>query len=623
MMLRRSTSAALLLWGATAAHAQSVDTTLLRFDGAMPSQRTIQLDTDCDATQSRHWRATVTPASALTEWLSVDPTGHGSATGIIDMGVSTDGRGLTPGVYEADIAITSSRDCSGNSLTPPLVVGTIHIELEIEFGVAPHEVVPTTHTFNMTEGQSATTASITFATLCDTGVGRSWQATAGDAWLAITPSSGNGLITSVDLTITADPLTAGLDPADSPFLTAVTVTSTDCDGFLPEDPSPAIVLVTLNLIAAADDTDGDAIADDVDNCPTVANEDQANIDMDDLGDACDPDLDGDGRPNADDNCPAVSNGPQTDGDDDGAGDACDECPFDPERTEAGPCGCEVEEIDSDGDGSPDCVDGCPDDPGKDAPGECGCGILDIDLDDDGFLTCDDECPSDPDKSEAGECGCGIPETDFDDDGAPNCLDDCPTDPNKTAQGQCGCGTSDQDSDFDGVANCNDLCGGTPSGDGPDEFGCGATQRDSDDDDIADAFDQCPQTPIGQPANDFGCAVFEIDTDMDGVNDAVDQCVSTPLGTAIDERGCEVMLIPTDSDGDGVTDVADLCPDTPPSAAVNAQGCLFADEPQGLPGDPNASACGGCGTAGPAGYVAMISSLSLIRLRRRRSARATR
>jgi Tol biopolymer transport system component/subtilisin-like proprotein convertase family protein len=45
------------------------------------------------------------------------------------------------------------------------------------------------------------------------------------------------------------------------------------------------------VLAAAADSDGDEIADPYDNCPQVSNPDQADIDGDGIGDACDPSLD--------------------------------------------------------------------------------------------------------------------------------------------------------------------------------------------------------------------------------------------------------------------------------------------------------------------------------------------
>ena len=51
------------------------------------------------------------------------------------------------------------------------------------------------------------------------------------------------------------------------------------------------------------DGDGDGIPDSIDNCPAVANADQANADGDSQGDACDSDDDNDGVPDARDACP--------------------------------------------------------------------------------------------------------------------------------------------------------------------------------------------------------------------------------------------------------------------------------------------------------------------------------
>jgi|GEM_PF-266377 len=79
------------------------------------------------------------------------------------------------------------------------------------------------------------------------------------------------------------------------------------------------------------DSDGDGVCDDYDNCPGIANADQADADMDMVGDVCDDchdtDHDGYGNPGyanncPDDNCPEVYNPDQLDTDGDGIGDAC-------------------------------------------------------------------------------------------------------------------------------------------------------------------------------------------------------------------------------------------------------------------------------------------------------------
>ena len=111
--------------------------------------------------------------------------------------------------------------------------------------------------------------------------------------------------------------------------------------------------------ATAGDSDGDAIPNGSDNCPTVFNPIrpvdngiQADFDGDGDGDMCDPcplhpgvtvcpaldanDIDGDGQVDTADNCPDVPNANQADGDLDDKGDACDPCPTFPN---AGSLGC--------------------------------------------------------------------------------------------------------------------------------------------------------------------------------------------------------------------------------------------------------------------------------------------
>ena len=54
--------------------------------------------------------------------------------------------------------------------------------------------------------------------------------------------------------------------------------------------------LVFDLPAITSDTDSDGVPDDQDNCPNVANTDQANNDGDVAGDVCDPDDDNDGMP---------------------------------------------------------------------------------------------------------------------------------------------------------------------------------------------------------------------------------------------------------------------------------------------------------------------------------------
>ncbi len=86
------------------------------------------------------------------------------------------------------------------------------------------------------------------------------------------------------------------------------------------------------IVPIGPDTDLDGFPDAVDNCPTVANTIQSDIDHDGIGDDCDTDIDADGFYNTVDNCPYVANPTQDpvaclgDADGDGILDAADACP---------------------------------------------------------------------------------------------------------------------------------------------------------------------------------------------------------------------------------------------------------------------------------------------------------
>ena len=196
------------------------------------------------------------------------------------------------------------------------------------------------------------------------------------------------------------------------------------------------------------DGDGDGIPDDLDNCLNLFNaktnwvdingdthvDAQADFDLDEIGDPCDPDDDNDGVVDAEDNCPFAFNqkvnGLQPDLDGDGIGNACDQDAdgdgyvffiyYDPAVNLNG-YDCDDSDPDPayingnclgsaapkkkdtiqdrDGDGITDDQDSCPDNPnigdkdGDGIDGACdGCDIAGADPDRDNICTANDNCP---------------------------------------------------------------------------------------------------------------------------------------------------------------------------------------------------------------------------------------
>jgi hypothetical protein len=333
------------------------------------------------------------------------------------------------------------------------------------------------------------------------------------------------------------------------------------------------------------DDDNDGVLDVNDNCPLVPNADQANLDGDALGDPCDGDIDGDGIPNGVDNCPMVANADQTDTDGDGAGDACDD--------------------DDDNDGVVDAIDNCPLIVNPDQADNDGDGLgdaCDDDDDNDGVLDVNDNCPMVANADQLDTDGDGIGDAcddDDDNDGILDINDNCPlvANPDQLDFDHDGLGDAcDDDDDNDGVLDVVDKCplltAFTVTGCGGglvEEGGGGApvppptpAPADDDGDGVANDADQCPNTPAGVAVDAAGCPLpapgpASTDDDGDGVLNDADQCPDTPAGAQVDANGCPVeppapQPVPADDDGDGVANDADQCAGTPAGVVVDATGC---------------------------------------------------
>lgn len=351
------------------------------------------------------------------------------------------------------------------------------------------------------------------------------------------------------------------------------------------------------------DTDDDSVCDAVDVCPTVA-DDQADLDADGQGDACDGDVDGDGVAaeieeacghsdrdpddipmDVDDDglcdildlCPEEPDADQSDLDGDGEGDACDididadgapneleaQCGSDPLDPASSPA-------DTDGDEWCDAVDRCPDLPDPDQ----------TDLDDDGrgdVCDDDDDDDSSPDDIEL-VCGSdprdpqSLP-SDSDRDGVCDVADVCPevADPGQADLDQDGVGDAcDPDRDGDDIDNAVErACGSDP--DDPDQ-----RPDDRDADGICDPLDNCPAEVNPDQgdvdADGFGDAC-DLDSDDDGSPDDLEQrCGSDPV---------DADSQPADSDDDAICDLLDNCPLDPNARQVDTD-----DDSDGNACDPD-------------------------------------
>ncbi|WP_199768045.1 thrombospondin type 3 repeat-containing protein [Ketobacter alkanivorans] len=190
-------------------------------------------------------------------------------------------------------------------------------------------------------GGSGTTGTVSFYTHDGATVGASLVADVESSWQITDPQGTGDLVLSFSIpeALQADRLYYGFEENRHVIVAAVSLS--DSTPYLrvgwftqqgTEHEYRGLNVTALNeLISGFDysapDSDSDTIPDDEDNCPTDANQNQADSDGNGIGDACETggavDSDGDGWNDDEDNCPSVSNAGQEDADGDGVGDACD------------------------------------------------------------------------------------------------------------------------------------------------------------------------------------------------------------------------------------------------------------------------------------------------------------
>ena len=141
--------------------------------------------------------------------------------------------------------------------------------------------------------------------------------------LFVNPAGADGIVGTADDDLRIPAGSPCIDAGDNTAVPSGIVTDLAGTPRFVDDPTvadtgngrcPIVDMGAYEVVTSFVDSDGDGVQDSCDNCPAVANPDQADRDGDGVGDACD-------------NCPAVPNANQADSDHDGVGDACDVCAF--------------------------------------------------------------------------------------------------------------------------------------------------------------------------------------------------------------------------------------------------------------------------------------------------------
>jgi hypothetical protein len=226
----------------------------------------------------------------------------------VDGGSFARGRATTITGEGAHTLEYAARDAAGNNT--PLFAVTLRVDENPP--TAPDVTAPSGST-------SDSTPEIRWDGSSDSGSGV-------QGYIVVVRNSDGAIVWSSGVPVSAPRAVSVTDPLSPGDYTAEVVafdgavpapfTATGSRDFTVVSPDP-------NQPPPPPDADGDGVLDGNDNCPAVANPDQANFDGDSQGDVCDLDDDNDGLQDS-----ADPNDNDTDSDGDGVDDGSDQCPGD-------------------------------------------------------------------------------------------------------------------------------------------------------------------------------------------------------------------------------------------------------------------------------------------------------